>query len=135
MSTPTQCPCGKNKLFTQCCGRYLSSKQHAKTAEQLMRSRYCAYALGGYGKYLLETWHPLMTERLTIESLSQKQHEWVQLEIINKTQTGDSATVEFNAHYITPENEQCVLHENSYFQRIKGRWLYVGANIEKRVRA
>ena len=32
-----ECVCGKNKQFDDCCGKYLSGKEQAKTPEQLMR--------------------------------------------------------------------------------------------------
>ena len=124
------CPCGKDKLFSQCCGRFLNDKLHAKTPEQLMRSRYSAYALGGYGTYLINTWHPSMVSSLTADDLSAKKYHWTKLEVLSKSQKGDEATVEFNAYFTNDENEPCKLHENSYFQRIAGRWLYVGADIK-----
>ena len=70
----TQCLCGRNKPFEQCCGRYLSGKKFAKTPEQLMRSRYSAYALGGYGQYLLDTWHSMMCKEMSAEDLSQQRY-------------------------------------------------------------
>ena len=127
----TQCLCGRNKPFEQCCGRYLSGKQFAKTPEQLMRSRYSAYALGGYGQYLLDTWHSMMSQGLSAEDLSQQHYEWTGLEVLNKTQSGDSGTVEFKAYYNDKDQQQHVMHENSCFQRVAGRWFYVGATTDE----
>ncbi|HSG62441.1 MAG TPA: SEC-C metal-binding domain-containing protein, partial [Pseudomonadales bacterium] len=53
MNLKNLCPCGSNKPFAKCCDRFLSGAQHAKTPEQLMRSRFSAFFLGGYGQYLL----------------------------------------------------------------------------------
>lgn len=123
----TLCPCGKPKPLDQCCGRFHTGKQYAKTPELLMRSRYSAYALGGLGEYLLNTWHPAMVKDLTAESLSEGSCEWVRLEVLSKAQKGDEGTVEFKAYFIDENGSENILHEKSYFQRIAGKWLYVGA--------
>lgn len=132
------CLCGKNKNWQQCCGRFLDGSEHAKTAEQLMRSRYSAYAAGGYGDYLLATWHPATAGGLSAAELSIKSHNWCGLEVLDKAQEGDKATVEFIAWHKSEEAEgasqrdgQWVqsLHEKSSFVRIHSRWLYVGGEI------
>src|SRR5687768_5433704 len=52
-----RCPCGSGLPLGDCCGRLHDGTVTAATAEQLMRSRYSAFALGEPG-YLLATWHP-----------------------------------------------------------------------------
>ena len=44
MSRP--CPCTSKKPYDRCCGPYHSGGKVPETAEQLMRSRFSAYALG-----------------------------------------------------------------------------------------
>ena len=51
------CPCGSPTLYAACCGPLHRGARLAETAEQLMRSRYSAYALGELG-YVFRTWHP-----------------------------------------------------------------------------
>ncbi len=133
LTSSDYCICGKAKKFALCCGQYLTGKQYAKTPEQLMRSRYCAYALGGYGEYLINTWHPMMSKQLAAEDLSIRQYQWIKLEVLNKKQSGDQGTVEFKAYYQDQQGVEHVLHENSFFQRIAGKWLYVGANLENKI--
>jgi SEC-C motif domain protein len=129
-SMPDFCICCSNKSFDKCCGRFLSGEQSAKTPEQLMRSRYSAYALGSYGEYLLSTWFSATSAGLTAESLSEKSVEWVKLEVLSKSQLGDKGTVEFNAHYREDEsNNNQAMHEVSVFQRSSGRWFYVGGEV------
>lgn len=132
MSQKSFCVCGKSKTFKSCCGKYLSGQEKAKTPEQLMRSRYSAYALGGYGQYLFDTWHPLMRKHLDIADLSNNTNQWKALEVLHKTQNGNEATVEFKATYIDESNHLQILQENSYFQRSSGIWLYAGANVENK---
>ncbi|MEH6468869.1 MAG: YchJ family metal-binding protein [Porticoccus sp.] len=124
------CICNRNKPFDTCCGRFLVAGQQAKTPEQLMRSRYSAYALGGYGDYLLSTWFSATALGLTAKALSEKTVEWIKLEVLSSNQTGDKATVEFKAFYREPDlSELQVMHEVSVFQRTSGHWLYVGGEV------
>lgn len=94
-----------------------------------MRSRYSAYALGGYGDYLLETWFPATAKGLTANELCLRTCDWVELEVLNKSQKGDQGMVEFNAWFHDAQGDKQVLHEKSVFQRINGRWLYVGGEV------
>lgn len=94
-----------------------------------MRSRYTAYALGGYGDYLLHTWFPATARGLTAAELSGKSHDWCRLEILDKAQTGDNGEVAFRAYYRAADGSPGVLHERSTFKRNRGRWYYVGARV------
>ena len=124
------CPCGSHKLIEKCCGRFLYGDELAKTPEQLMRSRYSAYVLGDQGEYLLQTWYPVTAKGLSAELLSQRSCEWLRLEILAKSQQGDRGLVEFNAWFRNNSGDEEVLHERSVFQRIAGRWLYVGGEVD-----
>jgi SEC-C motif-containing protein len=128
----TRCCCGSQKTFAACCGRFLSGKQHAKTPEQLMRSRYSAYALGGYGEYLLATWFPATAGGLTAVELSQRNLDWCALDVLGKSQQGDNGEVEFKAYFRALGDDngepQC-MHEYSTFKRNSGRWYYVGGRV------
>lgn len=55
--TPATCPCGLPAAYDDCCGRLHRGQAPATTAEQLMRSRYSAFAVGDEA-YLLRSWHP-----------------------------------------------------------------------------
>lgn len=123
------CLCGSEKLFERCCGRFLSGEAVAKTPEQLMRSRYCAYALGGYGEYLLATWFPPSAKGLDEVALSQRDTDWCRLEVLAKSQRGDEGCVEFKAFYKTAKGGEGVMHEKSVFSRVAGRWFYVGGEV------
>ena len=122
----TVCPCGSQKLFNACCGRFLEQEQFAKTPEQLMRSRFTAFFMGGYGQYLEDTWAAEMRGGLRAVDLNQRETEWLRLEIIKKNQKGDSGEVEFKAYFKDGNAEGCH-HEHSCFERRDGRWLYISA--------
>lgn len=125
------CICGKPKPFAKCCDRFLSGKQSAKTPEQLMRSRFSAFALGGYGEYLISTWLPASAKRLTVSELSEKTVNWQRLKIISSSQRGDNGVVEFKAWFYKSSNsdEMEVMHEISEFVRIQSRWFYVSGRV------
>jgi len=126
------CVCGSGKHFKKCCGRFLKGGEVAKTPEQLMRSRFSAYALGGYGEYLLSTWFPATAAGLSANELSQKVLYWKSLEVIDKSQQGEKGVVEFKAYFSKQEDEGGELefmHEKSNFIRNRGRWYYVGGQV------
>ena len=51
------CVCLSGEQYAECCGRFHSGTAEASTAEQLMRSRYSAFARLDEA-YLLRTQHP-----------------------------------------------------------------------------
>ncbi len=126
-SLKKQCLCCSGKLYQACCAPLLSGVKKAKTPVQLMRSRYCAYAQGGYGDYLLATWLPASRAGLSAAELSLKSADWVRLEVLSKAQNGDKGLVEFNAYYLDDDDAtEQVHHERSIFHRVGGKWFYVG---------
>ena len=129
LSSINTCPCGSGKKFANCCARFLIQQQRAKTAEQLMRSRFSAYYLGGFGDYLLATWHPATSRQLNAIDLSHKTCDWQRLEVMAKSQQGDTAMVEFKAYFLNATGEIESMHEKSNFCRVAGIWLYVGGEL------
>lgn len=131
-SLTASCPCTSGKLFGKCCGRFIGehggqTAQFPKTPEQLMRSRFCAYKLGGCGEYLLATWHPKYTPAVSALSLSTRELDWQHLEIIDTSVTGDRGTVEFKAWFSVTPGELAQLecmHERSAFIRAAQQWQY-----------
>jgi SEC-C motif-containing protein len=117
------CPCGLGGDYDSCCGR-LHGGAPAATAEQLMRSRYSAFAVGDTG-YLLRTWHPSGRPRdLTLDPGLR----WTRLAVLETRDGGlfDTAgTVRFRALY-TRDGQRGVLAETSRFVREEGRWVYLG---------
>jgi SEC-C motif-containing protein len=126
--TSIPCPCTSGKPYHNCCGPYHEHRASAKTVKQFMRSRYCAYALGGLGEYLLETWHPSSHGSLTAASLSAKTLDWQSLKILDFSQKGDEGMVKFEARYLNDDGSPGLLQEASRFLRVSGKWLYLDGN-------
>ena len=123
MNNPENCPCGSEKSFSQCCEKYLKGNAKTETAEQLMRSRYCAYVKENES-YLKDTWHE-DTRPETIEF--ETSIIWTRLRIKNTEKGGandDQGTVEFIATYKN-NGRAFQLHENSRFVRNEGDWVYL----------
>jgi SEC-C motif-containing protein len=101
----------------------LSGAQFAPTAEELMRSRYSAFALG-HTQYLVDTWHP----RTRPPALNLDDDDvWTQLTIVSTTRGGmldQDGTVEFIAQFRS-QGSKGKVHENSTFERLEGKWYYV----------
>lgn len=118
-----RCPCLSGLAYDQCCGRLHSGTAVAQTAEQLMRSRFSAFAVGD-PDYLLATWHP-STRPTELELDAERR--WYRLDVIG-TSGGSpfesTGTVEFEAYYRSPSGAGSQ-HETSRFVREGGRWFYV----------
>ena len=125
MPSEEQCPCGRDKVYAECCGRYHSQAMRPLTAEQLMRSRYSAFTLGLMG-YLDQTLLPVKRQAEP-DSKPPQDIRWTSLEIVEKEAGGPkdmSGTVTFKAHYL----HDGLAHwheEKSQFRKRDGQWYYV----------
>ncbi len=125
---PTLCPCDRSLPFEDCCAPLLAGRKLPERAVDLMRSRYCAFALG-LVEYLLQSWHP--STRPVDLDLSDDPTVWESLEILEYTkgsQQDQRGTVEFRARY-RQGIQSGAMQELSYFRREAGRWLYVRGEI------
>lgn len=118
-----RCPCLSGLTLDACCGRVHSGTAVAHTAEQLMRSRFSAFAVGDRD-YLLASWHP-STRPKTLDL--DPDLRWYRLDIIATQDGGPFETtgvVEFEAFYRSPAGAG-TQHEVSRFVREGGLWTYV----------
>jgi SEC-C motif domain protein len=126
--TDQRCPCRKKSETTAygaCCGRFHAGLAVPETAEQLMRSRYAAFATRN-ARYLLDTWHvSRRPERFEFEGGV----EWYMLKVHAHTAQGDTATVAFSARSRL-RNRTHELRETSRFVREDGRWFYVDGLVD-----
>lgn len=124
MADPTtRCPCLSGLPYDSCCGRLHREAATAQTAEQLMRSRYSAFAVGDTD-YLLATWHP-STRPGSLELDDDRR--WYRLDVLRIELGGPFDTtgvVEFRAYHRSTGGKGSQ-HEVSRFVREGGCWLYV----------
>ena len=95
------CPCGTELAYDKCCAPIIKGERDAETAEQLMRSRYSAYALKEIG-YLYTSLHPDARKDYDEKSTRKwaESSQWHGLEIIGTSKGGPDDTegqVEFMA--------------------------------------
>ena len=113
------CPCG-SASYDGCCGRLHRGEQQAGSPEELVRSRYSAYAVGDTD-YVWRTWHPRTRPEQVQPDPSVS---WTGLEILEATDD----VVEFRARFRT-HHDQGVLHERSRFERRARRWFYLDGTL------
>ncbi len=117
-----RCPCLSGLPFGECCEPLHRGKAIAPTAEQLMRSRFSAFAVGDTA-FLLATWHS-STRPTTLEL--DPDVRWYRLDILDRTAGGPLDThgeVEFEAFWRSPDDRGSQ-RERSRFVREAGRWFY-----------
>lgn len=122
------CPCGSGQSYSNCCEIFHQGKSLPATAEQLMRSRYCAFAKR-LPQYLLDTLHPTQRADNELQKLQQAvaHGQWLGLEVVS-TRDGqpqqETGYVAFRARY-DESGKQELLEENSRFVKQDGRWFYI----------
>jgi SEC-C motif domain protein len=113
------CPCGSGATYDECCGPVVRNERPPDTAEELMRSRFTAYALGDVD-HVFRSWHPATRP----DDLSElPQLDWIGLDIVEVVDGGpgdDTGVVEFRARHAGG-----VMHERARFVRRAGRWVYL----------
>jgi len=125
-----RCPCGREADYKNCCQLLHRGIAKATGAEQLMRSRYSAFAMNEY-QYLIETHHPDTRGSMSLSTLadSNRGTKWLCLQILSTT----NKTVNFRAYFQSPVSQKGtplqyekidVLHENSRFLVEGNRWYY-----------
>ena len=116
------CPCCSGKLYEECCKVFHSKKEFPKTAEELMRSRYTAFAIPN-GEYLWQTTLPSKRKFHDKSELEVwgKENTWTKLEIINSSKK----EVEFKAYFTDKFGKENIHHELSTFKKVDKKWYYV----------
>ncbi|MCG9793592.1 YchJ family protein [Flavobacterium algicola] len=116
------CYCCSGKTFDNCCRPILNGEGKASSAEQLMRSRYSAFATQK-SDYLIETTHFSTRKNHSEEDLLDwsRTNKWIKLEVINATAT----TIEFKAFYEDELKTALIHHEFSIFKEEDKIWYYV----------
>ena len=116
------CPCCSGKLYEECCELFHSKKEFPKTAEELMRSRYAAFAIPN-GDFLWETTLPNKRKfhhKTELENWG-KENTWTKLEIIQSSEK----EVEFKAYFTDKFGKENIHHERSTFKKVDKKWYYV----------
>ncbi|MDQ4119894.1 MAG: YchJ family metal-binding protein [Acidobacteriota bacterium] len=127
------CYCCSGRKFEDCCEPFIQGSARPETAEELMRSRYSAYATAAV-EYLRRTMHSSSRKFYEPETVEEwaRTNRWQKLEITstNKgTRADRMGTVELKAYYTDAENNRKVHHEESNFRKELGIWFFVDGKI------
>lgn len=133
MAKPKDCPCHSGARYAACCGRFHEGEA-PETPEQLMRSRFSAFALG-LGAYLVETLagdhldRGLPRAELVRElSKAKEKQRFLGLRIVHHAHDDKRGEVLFVARvYVRGEDQSFA--ELSEFVREDGRWRYASGTL------
>jgi len=136
------CPCGSGESYSNCCKQYHTGERLPDTAEELMRSRYTAYAKG-LVEYVVQTTHPdnpaakedIKTLRDDVRATCDK-ITWDKLVILENTEGDEGeAFVTFKTYFkvVGQQGQRAQgFHTQSFIERSRflrrssdGAWLYV----------
>lgn len=127
MKSTDECACGTGEPYGKCCFPLHAGDRQAATAEQLMRSRYSATAVGEYD-YVWRTWHPATRP----PDLSPRDGiTWTGLEVMEAvagTAEDEIGEVEFCAHFVQA-GRTGTLQERSRFVVRARRWFYLDGDV------
>lgn len=123
------CPCNPKKLYINCCNPFHLGKKRPLHAEELMRARYSAYALG-LSDYVIQTTHPLNPEfslnhTQWQESINQfcSSTNFQKLIILSQEEKKEQAFVTFFAK-LEQNKQDSSFTEKSEFRKIQNMWFY-----------
>ena len=132
------CPCGLAQ-YSECCQLLHSGLKHAETAQQLMRSRYSAFAKYEID-YIVKTTAIGQQQALDVNAIAEwsKANNWLKLEIVQAQEKIDKnhAQVEFKAHYSSRENDvqqPQVHHEISHFVQHDSAWYFLDPTTDQKL--
>lgn len=132
-----QCPCASDLPYNQCCQPLIKATKQADSPEQLMRSRYTAYAIKD-ATYIYLTYAASSRLEQTIVDIEQwaSQTKWLKLVIHQASnyqhdrKNNKSAQVEFSAFYL--HNERIWhMRENSNFIIEDNAWRYLDGDVSE----
>ena len=151
------CPCrvltpGSILPYNECCEPLHNGSQLAQTAEQLMRSRYCAFVLTRdnekLSNYIVATTLPAQQALLDKVAINDWaiNTSWAGLEIIehNPKVGKRHAQVEFKAYFESPDDgllgdkadkmtAQQSHHERSTFVKVQEKWYFLDPTVTMNV--
>lgn len=128
------CPCGSAQ-YSECCQPLHLGNDKAQTAEQLMRSRYSAFAKHEID-YIVKTTAIGQQRALDVKAITDwsKANQWLKLEVVQSNEKIDKnhAQVEFKAHYHDGKQAQ-IHHEVSHFVQHEDTWYFLDPTTNQQV--
>jgi SEC-C motif domain protein len=119
-----ECYCGSEKDFDVCCKPLIDGLRLPSSAEELMRSRYSAFAVRDFN-YLQATHDPETLPQFDLDSnrLWANKVHFLKLAVLESKESSEAASVEFKAYFRDEDQVHCH-HELSQFRKIGPKWYY-----------
>jgi SEC-C motif domain protein len=128
------CPCGSAQ-YDQCCQPLHLWQKKALTAEQLMKSRYSAFAKQEI-TYIVATTALGQQQALDVKAIAEwsQSNQWIKLDVVQAKEKLDKnhAQVEFKAHFHDGQQAQ-THHEISHFVYHAGQWYFLDPTTNQQV--
>lgn len=129
ISANSPCPCGSEKKYKKCCRVFHEGLLPSK-AEELMRSRYSAFATKQV-EYIIETTHKDNCDytentkawKEAVEDFCSNV-EFQRLDIYESIEGKEESYVTFRANLLQ-NNQDVSFTEKSRFLKVEGKWFYV----------
>jgi SEC-C motif-containing protein len=114
------CYCGSSKEFDMCCKPFLDGSLKPKTPQELMRSRYSAFATNN-ASYIMKTTAKENRYEEDLELIEEFAASviWLKLDVVR----AKDDFVEFKAYYRDLDGIK-LQHEKSIFTQENGMWFY-----------
>ncbi|NNP72500.1 preprotein translocase subunit SecA [Acinetobacter defluvii] len=133
------CPCGSSLKYSECCQPLHLGQKKAESAEQLMRSRYSAFAKQKID-YIVKTTALGQQQALDVKAIADwsKANQWLKLEVVQAQEKIDKnhAQVEFKAHYSVldgTDRSVQIHHEVSYFVKHENTWYFLDPTTDQQI--
>ncbi len=114
-----QCPCDSKNTFEQCCNLLINQKAQANSPEQLMRSRYSAYATNE-AEYIYQTYAKSSQTEQSLNDIKEwaSQTTWLKLVIhsVSNFSSGEQDKKSNHINYPTVCFSAYYQHQGHYFQ-------------------
>ena len=124
------CPCGSLKKYKKCCKPFHDKITFPKTALELMKSRFSAFAVL-IADYIIFTTHENNSDYISdLKSWNQdimnfsKQTRFERLEIVDFIEGEVESFVTFKATLFQDNTEKSFI-EKSRFLKVEDKWLYI----------
>jgi len=139
------CPCGSTKNLKDCCSIIHDAPHNAVHAQQIMRARFSAFALG-HIDFIINSYHSSANAHLERDQITDSTKlSWVKLEIIDAPiiESGSKYSyVEFKAWFIEEGKLECMQERSRFVKEMRAehlQWCYLdgvhsnASNISKKI--
>lgn len=130
------CYCGSKESYSMCCQPFILEQKYPETPEQLMRSRYSAYATSN-AQYIFNTYAKEKHKEHTVTDILNwaQTTQWLSLKVNHATaitlkqfSPNTLPTVNFDAYY-RHEKHYYKMSESSRFVVEDNQWRYLDGDV------